>query len=356
VAKETSLSYSCALLAFSGLAPIVVKEARAHEIKKTKILKLPHHDLILCSVKVSQLPKLATMKSVEDVFYLLGPAPRLEHQLWRDQIDALVDQSSILQGLQLKNQVFADPKPRTPTYNCFVKHDRDRFIHRHQIADQVKTQIKIHFRKWRLADPASVELWGFYIDHQLYLGLRLSTHALRYRGKEPALRPGTLRPTIAGAMLCAANPQANDLVIDPMCGSGTILREGWARQPQASYRGGDNDTTAVEWAQAQVAQANITIEHWDARHLPITERTADLLISNLPFGKRYSTPKENQLLYQELLTHWHIILKPEGRMILLTADSAALEKGLLLTGLGWRTITRVKVLGLWAYIYEVWNS
>ena len=169
------------------------------------------------------------------------------------------------------------------------------------------------------------------------------------------MRTGTLRPTIAGAMLCAAKPQANQLIIDPMCGSGTLLNEGWAQQPQAIYRGGDHDAEVVKWAQAHTRQSNIAVELWDARQLPVPPRSADLLISNLPFGKRYSTKQENQTLYPELLAHWHTILKPEGRMILLTADTAALTKGLAHTGLGWRTITRVKVLGLWAYIYEIWN-
>ncbi len=95
----------------------------------------------------------------------------------------------------------------------------------------------------------------------------------------------------------------------------------------------------------------IPVQQWDARDLPLPNETIDGIVTNLPFGKEYSSPEENKTLYRELIRHWTIKLQPQGRMVLLTADTKTLEPILTHFNLPWSIAFRVKVLGQWANAY-----
>ena len=144
--------------------------------------------------------------------------------------------------------------------------------------------------------------------------------------------------------------------VGSVAGSGALLEEAFLRQRRARYAGGDSSEQAVGLARQRLARYGIPVQRWDARRLPFDEQDVDCIVCNLPFGKGYSTPHENPVLYRALVSHWRRKLKPGGRMILLTADSAALEGCLRGSSLSWRQECRVKVLGTWATIYFVQHA
>ena len=289
----------------------------------------------------------------EDLFWLLGPPLGLAATRDLTGLIRLVQPAAVLSGLEIKNNLFGRGGRRggNPSFACFVKQDRDRRVRRKQIAHSISAAVKGHFRKWRPADPAAIEFWGFYIEEQLHLGLRLSTHALRYRGRPPAQRPAALRPTIAAALLQVAAPRQGETFVDPMCGSGAILHECRAHPTGLSLRGGDSDPEAVRMAQNALGDVEVT--RWDARQPDLPAASVDCFVCNLPFGQEYSTPAANKKLYGELLQAWLPRLKAGGRLVLLTADTNALEPQLKSLKLSWRVAARVKVLGLWARIYRI---
>jgi hypothetical protein len=262
----------------------------------------------------------------------------------------------VLNGVRLKNALWGSGKRRSHTFACFVKQDRDRDVRRKSIAGKVVDRVGSCFPRWRQADPAELEFWGFYVGEVLHLGLRLSDERMKYRGKAPQRRSGALRPTIAAALALLAEPKPGSLVVDPMCGTGTVLEEAFAREKGARYLGGDSAQDAVELARQRLKGYGIAVERWDARRLPLEEGAIDCVVCNLPFGKRYSTPGENPSLYRALVSHWRTKLKVRGRMVLLTGDSRALEGCLAGLGMGWRRECRVKVLGAWATVYVVGDA
>jgi len=178
---------------------------------------------------------------------------------------------------------------------------------------------------------------------------------MRYRGQEPVLRRGALRPTIAAAMIYVADPQQDELIVDPMCGTGTVLQEGLLRNRRAQYAGGDIDDEAVALAKEGLGLRDVRIEQWDATDLPFDSNTIDCIVCNLPFGKQYSAIDDNRSLYEALLSNWTDKLRPEGRMVLLTSDTEALEGTLSHLDLRWKVVCKVKVLGVWAKIYRIWR-
>jgi 23S rRNA G2445 N2-methylase RlmL len=168
--------------------------------------------------------------------------------------------------------------------------DESRF-QRTELRGAVERAIGAARPRWRLADPADLEVWAVeYCRARFVAGLRLSDRRLRQRGGGRAReRHGALRPVAAAAMVRLAGARPGRL-LDPCCGSGTIVREalaaGWDAQ------GSDADPEAVDAARANVAdavirQADAVIRQADALDLPHPDGTFDAVVTNLPFGRQF---------------------------------------------------------------------
>lgn len=152
-------------------------------------------------------------------------------------------------------------------------------------------------------------------------------------------------------MIHVLDPKDGECIIDPLCGTGIILSEGFRKNKKTLWQGDDCDRGAISLVRERFKKNEIPVQQWDARDLPLPNETIDGIVTNLPFGKEYSSPEENKTLYRELIRHWTIKLQPQGRMVLLTADTKTLEPILTHFNLPWSIAFRVKVLGQWANAY-----
>jgi len=189
---------------------------------------------------------------------------------------------------------------------------------------------------WRLVeDNAHLELWVSLVGSLLVVGVRMSDVTMRQRDARAGSgrrehRPAALKPTIAYAMVALSGPRDDDVFLDPMCGSGTILIE---RAQTCRYRlllGGDIDPEAVQTTRENVGPRfkPIKIRQWDATSLPLEDRSISALVTNMPFGKQIGSREENRTRYPELLAEWSRILKANGSMVLLTSERALLRQAL----------------------------
>jgi tRNA G10 N-methylase Trm11 len=348
------------LLCFAGLGNLAIKELSICNAEDIKKYNLPNYDLIIFSIpdntKVEYLNKLGI---AEDIFYMINREFKINSKKDLHILRRSISKEQIFEGINIKNQL----NPKNKRINnvsifSFVKQDKDRDIHRKEIAEVLIQGVLNHFPKWKVKDPASIELWGFYLNESLYTGLRLSTDKMRYHNKTPSMREGTLRPTIAYAMIYAASPKDNEIIVDPMCGSGTIISEGILYNNNAKYIGGDRDPKAISIAKSRIDyhKNNVELQIWDAKKLPFKEKEIDLIVTNLPYGKQFSSESRNHKLYDELLNHWNSLLKESGKMLLLTADNKSIENNLNKHKFGWYINFKVKVLGLWAKAYMVFKN
>ena len=79
---------------------------------------------------------------------------------------------------------------------------------------------------WRLdEDNAEVEFWATMLRDELIFTLRLSDDTMRFRDYKISHRPGSLRPSVAAALALVSNPAPDDVFLDPLCGTGTMLIE-----------------------------------------------------------------------------------------------------------------------------------
>ncbi len=185
--------------------------------------------------------------------------------------------------------------------------------------------------KWQLGgDEAEVEFWATMLGDELLIAIRLSDEQMRHRDYKVAHRPASLRPSVAAAMAWLSDPQDEDVVLDPMCGVGTILIE---RANLGRYKmllGGDSDPEAMEAARANVGTRYKPIElrPWDAVAMPLADASIDKIITNLPWGIKAGSRGANRRLYPRLIEEFNRVLRPGGKMVLLTSE-AALMRGLI---------------------------
>jgi 23S rRNA G2445 N2-methylase RlmL len=201
----------------------------------------------------------------------------------------------------------------------------DRFL-RTDLRDAVARRLADLKPRWISSDPADIEVWVLEALPGLFkCGVRLSSAQMRQHGGRAVERPGALRPTVAAAMVSLAGEPSSLPLLDPFCGSGTILVEGVAAG--WSVIGADTDPEAVRVAQANTAGAEVFVG--DARQLDrLADRGVQAVVTNLPFGKQFKIESSLAVWYSAILQSMARVTAPRGRIILLVPRSDALERSI----------------------------
>ncbi len=154
----------------------------------------------------------------------------------------------------------------------------------------------IHFS----ADEAELEVWLWLHGSMALLGVRLSDATMRHRTYKHEHLPASLRPTVAAAMAWLSHPGDDDIIVDPLCGAGTLVIERALMAPCDRAMGGDIRPEAVGVARRNAKAAGITAtwRAWDARSLPLEPASVTTILTNLPFGKQIGSAGENVPLYK----------------------------------------------------------
>lgn len=195
------------------------------------------------------------------------------------------------------------------------------------------------------------------IDDLLITHLRV-THESMHRRNISSFGPTTLRSTICYNLLRLANPKPGDIIVDPMCGGGSIPIEATLAYPHSYVLCGDNDSRAVERTKSNMnvstAECKIDLVQWTASKLPFKDSCIDIIVTDMPFGKRSGNKSDNKTLYKHFLVELGRIVKLSfGRLVLLTYDRYNFKEALQAAGdLFWVTKTLgVNVGGLQAVVY-----
>jgi tRNA (guanine6-N2)-methyltransferase len=182
---------------------------------------------------------------------------------------------------------------------------------------------------WRFSpDDADVEFWVTLLDDELILAIRLTDERMRHREYKVAQLPGSLRPSVAAALAWLSQPGPDDLVLDPLCGAGTILIE---RAHLGRYRlliGCDHDAAALAAARENVGPRYKPLElhPWDAAAIPLPDHSVSTIITNLPWGNRHGSHVENRRLYPRLFHEFQRLIQPGGRLVILTGETRLMSE------------------------------
>jgi 23S rRNA G2445 N2-methylase RlmL len=249
-----------------------------------------------------------------------------------------------------------------PTYRVISRKYGSHQYRRKDLEMAVLNGVQARYPRWRqVKDGGQVEIWANLLGSQLLIGLRLSDRTMRHRHKKKVEVPASLRPSMAAAMVFLTSTQSDDVFLDPMCGSGTILLERIHAGPYKQILGGDIDGEKANASQQNLPKRRkgrkkdqIVVRHWDAADLPLDDGSVNKVATNLPFGKQIGTRDELESLYATVLSELARVVKPNGRIVILSSEYELIKQQMrrqpdleILTGYS------VATLGVWGRIYVV---
>jgi 23S rRNA G2445 N2-methylase RlmL len=177
------------------------------------------------------------------------------------------------------------------------------------------------------SSKSALDIWAEVHGDDGYISIKLSSNDMAQRPYKQAHIPASLKPTLAYSMVRLSRPHPEDIFLDAMCGAGTILLERAFIKRYRYLIGGDVSTEALDATVTNFGRQHQPRQffHWDAQNLPLGSNTVDKIVCNLPFGETIGDVSELTRLYRQCLTEYERVLRPRGRMVLLTSQNTLLE-------------------------------
>ncbi|XP_047473862.1 uncharacterized protein LOC125028537 isoform X1 [Penaeus chinensis] len=155
----------------------------------------------------------------------------------------------------------------------------------------------------------------FIVEH--LSGVSISRESLSLRPYIPHI---TLRSTVAYLMARLAQVPQGGVVLDPMCGGGTILLEMAKCFKAGLVIGGD-----ISQEQLKVSRCNLqgvgvpfSLLRMDAVAMPLTSRSVSAVVCDVPFGQKHQLKDDDEsAMLRGLLGECQRVLKCGGRLVLL---------------------------------------
>ena len=180
---------------------------------------------------------------------------------------------------------------------------------------------------------------GIFTDEKFIFGVKLAEippkpFVERRPKKKPFFHPSAMQAKLARCMVNLAKPKAEELLLDPFCGTGSMLIE--AALIGCRVLGLDIQRRMVKGTLQNLAYFNIKPEGAitaDARNLPITK--VDCVVTDPPYGRSATTLKRTtKQIVEEVLISVHDTLD-KGRRVCMAAPKT-LNIGRIGTALGYK--------------------
>jgi 23S rRNA G2445 N2-methylase RlmL len=303
-------------------------------------------DIVLIDVDRGARDPLWSMRTVEDLFVEVGQARRADGDRPQGIAERVWRPDRVEKALSVWAAAVR-PLAGAMSFRVIARVLQEHSFRRTDLRTALTRSISADRPKWRFADPAQLEFWICeYRPGSLVAGVRLSTGSMRQHGGRVTERSGALRPTVAAMMVrLAGDPDGR--LLDPCCGSGTILGEataaGWDE-----VTGGDIDPAAVGIAAGNAPAANV--RQWDVRRLDLPDSSVGAVVTNLPFGRQFEVPRPMTAWLTRALAELARVVRGGGRVVVLAPDIPA---GAMPPGLTMRHRDPVRLLGtrttLWVF-------
>lgn len=278
---------------------------------------------------------LLQLRTVDDLFVTVAHWQPVTRQ--RTSLDLIAEESASMSLERAMTVIDSIRKlPATPRFSVTANFVGKRNYTSAEIKQRVADAITAT-RQWLYtADDQQAELniRVFIEGDTAEVGVRLAKRPLHIRSQyhdpqpnhpqlngdqNPSGYPGSLKPPLAAAMIHLADPQASQLLLDPCCGSGTILLESLSMGLQAM--GGDISSLAAKACR----QRGLDIRQWDVRALPLEDSSVDRIVSNLPWGDQTAIKADSSGFYRHACREMERVLTAKGKIVLLTTLSEKLQ-------------------------------
>ncbi len=178
-------------------------------------------------------------------------------------------------------------------------------------------------------------------DNKAYFGIGLQDKPLHRRKWRENSYTAQLHPPLAAAMVFIANTPKGAKIIDPFCGSGTILVESALQNNTSQHIGFDIEKNAIQIANENSNLAQTNIEFHNEEFFKSYKSFGNyFIITNPPWGEKHMIdPKGENLFFQKLID---VIAQSQQAVILIPQD---LVDKLENRGVGLKEIFQTRVRG-----------
>lgn len=283
----------------------------------------------ICSQLIIDCPRgpevLMTMRSIENLYACIGHFDGLDWgRKGLAQIEEFVLSADLSEAVEAYNNV--NGEVAAPVFRGSATRQGQHAYTSTEIAAALGGAIGDMF-DWAVSmKKFDYEFVAKVCDDACLIGLRISHTALHKRyERHQGLAP--LNPTLAYAMGVFSQPEPGQLVLDPMCGTGTTLLERAAIGPAVLF-GSDFYARPLTEARSNAALTGTDIRFCraDARALPYQSESMDRVITNPPWGRRVlGHQKSLRPLYHQFLPEIARVLKPGGLAVVLTLQRRLTE-------------------------------
>ncbi len=179
-------------------------------------------------------------------------------------------------------------------------------------------------------------------DHEFWLLERSEGHgffALRlshHKSYDKSLQKGELRPELANILCRLSEPAENELFLDPFCGSGAIPIQRAKFGSSGLIIASDNDEAKVEALKKRIKDLDlrkrVVVRRDDALHLSRYENgSIHKIVTDPPWGHFIETKEPVEEFYRAMLNEFARVLRPNGKLVILTAEPLPAEERLVLS-------------------------
>lgn len=139
-------------------------------------------------------------------------------------------------------------------------------------------------------------------------------------------QPWSTTPIVAEVLVRLLKPTPGSTVLDPTCGTATLLIAVARAVGGCRLLGTDHDGATVILAHRNLVaqQVSAEVEHREATPFAAERQSVDRVVANLPFGKQVGSHDANRRLYPAVLHEISRTLTGKGRAVLLTEDKQLL--------------------------------
>jgi len=308
-----------------GMEEVVVRDIkdRLQGIRHLRVMRGQRHGRIFFHYERSP-KRLLQLRSVDNVFALLAQVQgittgkpgmrRIADQVARIDLKPAMALHDVLHGSR-------------PDAGCrLVCTVAGR--HRFSVGDLHRAIRGVLRSQWRVERETKSQAYILHVQvmgKTALLGLQLARRRLRDRPYRRMAVPGGLEATVAYSMAMLGEVKKGDVCLDPMCGGGTTLIEaGLAFRPQRLI-GGDVSpaSLAVARKNSRAARQAIDLVHWNANRLPLADASVDVLLCNLPYGKKVKEVREAS--ESPVIPELARVIRPGRRAVLMAADGPAMD-------------------------------
>lgn len=298
-----------------ALDEILEKVSKA-EIERSSVKYL------IFNAEEESIEQILELRTVDDVHLLLDfekfeERPDMERAVEELSLNDVVGAKNVIEDIRSVDDVFS------LTTSKYGNKNVDLELLEEELSESLESFLDAKFVK---NQHSNFDIRIHFEEENMLVSVRLTEKPLYFRGYWQRGKKGSLKTSVAAALVRLANLSKGERLVDNFCGAGTVLCE--AKVQGAKVSGGDIDRQAVLCARENLKQldskAANRVKRLDATSTSHPDSYFEAAVSNLPWGDQVNLKAVK--LYSEAIQEYARILKENGKIVILGDHPDLAEK------------------------------